>query len=56
MTFCRELTRGHLLFHHLPGPHPFEVYEGEELDLIVRFSHDSAVMQFGLERVEEGNE
>lgn len=33
------------------GPHPFEVHEGEELDLIVRFSRDSAVMQFGLERV-----
>ena len=34
-----------------PGPHPFHVKQGEELDLVVRFSDDSAVMQFALERV-----
>jgi len=34
-----------------PGPHPFYVDEGEVLDLVVRLSEDSAVIQFGLERV-----
>eukprot|EP00730_Choanoeca_flexa_P013517 TRINITY_DN5407_c0_g1_i2.p1 TRINITY_DN5407_c0_g1~~TRINITY_DN5407_c0_g1_i2.p1 ORF type:complete len:365 (+),score=84.55 TRINITY_DN5407_c0_g1_i2:100-1194(+) len=34
-----------------PGPHPFLVKQGEVLDLVVRLSEDSAVIQFALERV-----
>ena len=34
------------------APVPFQVVEGEELDLVVRFSEDSVVVQVMLERVQ----
>lgn len=42
---------GVLFIFLLTGPYPFIVTEGEEIDLIVRFSSDSTIIQFGLQRV-----